>query len=227
MTPIGSCMTSWRMPLPRPGTMRPYERRPSSAYQSMMSAETSTSPRASTYGLPCSITMILEIASWRSRMRSRRLGHDLGAVVGRGGLPLGEAGLGGFQRGVEVGLVGVRQGGERLLGRGVDHLFRLAGAAGLLPRAVDIKAELAVHGILANWSSYGLGSSGAEASTSLVGGHPPCPPSPFVVPANAGTHNHTSLDRLVVMGPGSRSFHSLAGTDSNVSPAHAVSFSRR
>ena len=46
-TPIGSCTTSWRMPLPRPGTMRPYERRPSSAYQSMMSAETMTSPRAS------------------------------------------------------------------------------------------------------------------------------------------------------------------------------------
>src|SRR5580658_3371013 len=46
-TPIGSWITSWRTPLPRPGTMRPYERRPSSAYQSMMSAEVVTSARAS------------------------------------------------------------------------------------------------------------------------------------------------------------------------------------
>ena len=46
--------------------------------------------------------------------------HDLAAVVGRGRAPDGEALLGGFQRLVEIGLVGVRQMRQRLLGRRID-----------------------------------------------------------------------------------------------------------
>jgi hypothetical protein len=37
---------------------------------------------------------------------------------------------------------------------------------------------------------------------------------PSVVPAKAGTHTPQSLDKLVAMGPGSRSLRSLARDDS-------------
>src|SRR4029079_19434867 len=76
---------------------------------------------------------------------------DLAAVIGRGRAPDREAFLGGFQRLVEIGLVGVRQMRQRLLRRRIDQVPALVAAALLPPRAVDEKAKLAVHDTLFFW----------------------------------------------------------------------------
>jgi hypothetical protein len=67
--------------------------------------------------------------------------HDLAAVVGRGRAPQREALLGGFQRLVEIGLAGMRQMRQRLLGRRIDDVLALVAAAVLFPRAVDEKDQ--------------------------------------------------------------------------------------
>src|SRR5262249_51575944 len=72
---------------------------------------------------------------------------DLGAVIGRRSAPQRETLLGGFERGVEIGLAGVRQMGERLLGRRVEHVLALAAAA-VMPLAVDVEREIGIHGFL-------------------------------------------------------------------------------
>src|SRR5262249_21954910 len=73
------------------------------------------------------------------------LAHDLGAVIGRGRPPQREAFLRGFQRFVEIGLAGVGQMRQRLLGRRIKHVLALAAAA-VHPLAVDIEREIGIHG---------------------------------------------------------------------------------
>ncbi len=66
------------------------------------------------------------------------LAHDLGAVIGRGRLPHREAFFGGGERGIEIGLAGMRQMRQRLAGRRIDHVLALAAFA-VEPFAVDVK----------------------------------------------------------------------------------------
>jgi hypothetical protein len=88
--------------------------------------------------LPCSCTRTFEIASVGG------LAHDLGAVVGRRRPPQRKAFLRGFQRLVEIGLAGMGQVRERLLGRRIEHVLALAAAA-VNPLAVDIEREIGIH----------------------------------------------------------------------------------
>jgi len=73
------------------------------------------------------------------------LAHDLGAVVGRGCPPQREASLRRFERFVEVGLAGMGQVRQRLLGRRIEHVLALAAAA-VHPLAVDVEREIGIHG---------------------------------------------------------------------------------
>ena len=67
--PTGGCVTVCdRMPSTRGGTLRPYRRRASSAWKSMMSADSRTSRSASAKGLPCSSVSTVAMASARSRI---------------------------------------------------------------------------------------------------------------------------------------------------------------
>src|SRR4029079_13109530 len=95
--------------------------------------------------------------------------HDLAAVVGRGRPPDRETLLGGFQRLVEIGCAGVRQVGQRLLGRRIEDVLALVAAAVLPPRAVDEKAKLAVHDTLFFW----LVPLAKDLAFPLARGHPP------------------------------------------------------
>src|SRR5262249_12044067 len=81
------------------------------------------------------------------------LAHDLGAVVGRGRAPQREAFLRGFQCFVEIGLAGVGQVRERLLGRRIEHVLALAAAAGH-PLAGDVDGGCGREGPLC-WSRNG------------------------------------------------------------------------
>ena len=122
--------------------------------------------------------MTFEIASWRSRMRSAALRMILAAVVGRGRPPHREALLGGFQRLVEIGLAGVRQVRERLLGRRIDHVLALAAAA-VVPLAVDVEREIGVHGgprtfVVRDFRCDGLAPFAGDSPL------PPAPPPPSV-----------------------------------------------
>src|SRR5262249_52816675 len=56
-----------------------------------------------------------------------------------------EAFLCGFQRFVEIGLAGMGQMRQRLLGRRIEHVLALAAAA-VHPLAVDIEREIGIHG---------------------------------------------------------------------------------
>jgi len=80
------------------------------------------------------------------------LAHDLGAIVGRGRPPQREAFLRGFQRFVEIGLAGMGQMRQRLLGRRIEHVFALAAAA-VHPLAVDVEREIGIHGAPSLFSS--------------------------------------------------------------------------
>src|SRR5262249_2042459 len=70
---------------------------------------------------------------------------DVGGVVGRGRPPQREAFLRGFQRLVEIGLAGMGQMRQRLLGRRIEHVLALAAAA-VHPLAVDVEREIGIHG---------------------------------------------------------------------------------
>ena len=75
------------------------------------------------------------------------LAHDLGAVIGRGRLPERKALFRGGERGVEIGVRGMRQVRQRLAGRRIDHVLALAAFA-VEPFAVDVKREIGIHGNL-------------------------------------------------------------------------------
>src|SRR5256886_11379945 len=75
------------------------------------------------------------------------LTHILGARVGGGRPPQRKPFLRGFQRFVEIGLAGMRQMRQRLLGRRIDDVLALAAAA-VNPLAVDIEREIGIHGVL-------------------------------------------------------------------------------
>src|SRR5262245_30157746 len=83
------------------------------------------------------------------------LADDLAAVVGGCRAPDREALLGRLQRLVEIGLAGMGQVRQRLLGRRVEHVLALAAAA-VVPLAVDVEREIGVHG----GSSYFRGWAG-------------------------------------------------------------------
>src|SRR5215470_9930234 len=73
------------------------------------------------------------------------LAHDLGAIVGRRRSPQRKAFFRRFERLVEIGLAGMGQVRERLLGRRIEHVLALAAAA-VHPLAVDIEREIGIHG---------------------------------------------------------------------------------
>jgi hypothetical protein len=72
------------------------------------------------------------------------LAHDLGAVIGRGRPPHGEALFGGAERGVEIGGRGMGQMAEHLAGGRIDDILALAAFA-VEPLSVDEKLEIGVH----------------------------------------------------------------------------------
>ena len=110
----------------------------------MMSAEVSTSARDSAIDLALLLRLHLGDVVVALAQQVGGLAHDLGAVIGRGRLPDREALVGGGERGVEIGVAGVRQMRQHLAGRRIDHVLALAAFA-VEPFAVDIKLEIGVH----------------------------------------------------------------------------------
>jgi len=104
------------------------------------------------------------------------LAHDFRAVVGRRRTPQGEALLGGLERLVEIGLAGVGQVRERLLGRRIDDVLALAAVAAVDPLAVDVEREIGIHGVLVT-PGAGVACTGISTFCSQI--HP----SPLLSPS--------------------------------------------
>ena len=84
----------------------------------------------------------------------RGLAHDFRAVIGRHRAPDGEALFGGGQRAIEIGLGGMRQIGEGLAGRRIDHFLGLARAA-VQPFAVDMQLQVGIHELSSGFLTNG------------------------------------------------------------------------
>ncbi len=88
-----------------------------------------------------------------AHQRSRLL-HHLGAVERRHRAPLLEAAVGGGKRFVEVRLVGMSDGPDRLLGRGVKHRNGLARGAPA-PFSVDMQQYIGIRHRRSPWRDWG------------------------------------------------------------------------
>ncbi len=85
----------------------------------------------------------------------RRLLHHLGAVERRYGAPLLEAAVGGGKRLVEVRLVGMGDGPDRFLGRGIKHRNGLARGAPA-PFSVDMQQNIGIRHRGSPWRDWGM-----------------------------------------------------------------------